>query len=83
MFIIKLMKHGPASTDVPIAIEGVSIHEADAVHVRYEPDRRTVLQIGNAPRDTLEVTIGSRSDCSYNVAYIMNAETGRTVETIR
>ena len=83
MFIVKLMKYEPtASEKVPSATAVISIREAIAVHVRYETDLRAVLQLGDAPGETFEVTVGDRPDCSYNIAYIMNAQ-GKTVETIR
>jgi hypothetical protein len=52
------------------------------VHVRYETDLRTVLQLGDAPGETMEVTVGGRPDCAYTVAYVMNAS-GKTIDTIR
>lgn len=82
MLIVKLMKYEPTVDNVPTATAGISIREANAVHVRYVADLRTVLQLGDAPGDTTEVTIGNHADCAYNVAYIMNAS-GKTVETIR
>ncbi len=83
MFIVKLMKYlKDKDGNAPAEIAGISIREASAIHVRYEPDFRTVLQLGDAPGDTFEVTVGDRSDCSYNVAFVMNAS-GKTVETIR
>lgn len=88
MFIVKLMKLEPYENGTPFMTTGISIREANAIHVRYEADSRTVLQIGDAPgapgtpNDAMEVTIGDRSDCAYSVAYIMNQQ-GKTVETIR
>jgi hypothetical protein len=87
MFIVKLMKYDRIHPGAPSATDAISIREANAVHVRYEADSRTVLQLGDAPgapgtNDAMEVTIGDRPDCSYNVAYIMNLH-GKTVETIR
>ena len=81
MLTVKLMKYGPTN-DKPSFTEGVSIRECKTAHVRYEADMRCVLQLGDAPGETMEVTIGERADCSYNVAYIMN-DAGRTVETVR
>lgn len=83
MLIVKLMKYEATEPETaPSATAGISIREANAVHVRYEADLRTVLQLGDAPGETFEVTIGNRPDCAYSVAYIMNAS-GKTVETIR
>jgi hypothetical protein len=84
MFIVKLMRYEPGA---PSQTDAISIREANAVHVRYENDLRTVVQLGDAPgapgtSEAMEVTIGDREDCSYNVAYIMNMQ-GKTIETIR
>jgi hypothetical protein len=86
MFTVKLMKYDYASSldgvPSPASTTGISVREANAVHLRIEKDGRQVLQLGDAPGDTMEVTIGSREDCAYNLAYIMNAA-GKTVETVR
>lgn len=82
MLIVKLVKFEPSSGYEPTVTSNVSIREANAVHVvRYEPDMRTI-QLGDAPGETFEVTIGDRLDCGYSVAYVMNSN-GKTVETIR
>jgi hypothetical protein len=81
MLTVKLMKYVP-SDGKPSFTEGVTVRECKAAHVRYEADLRCVLQLGDAPGETMEVTVGDRPDCAYSVAYIMN-EAGRTVETIR
>lgn len=82
MLTVKFMKYGPSSTDQPTHTEGVCVREGASVHIRYEADGRAVLQIGDAPGDTFEATVGDRTDCQYHVAYVMN-EAGRTVETLR
>lgn len=86
MFTVKLMKYNYASTPggepSPASTTAISMREASAVHLTLEKDGRQVLQLGDAPGGTMEITIGSREDCSYNVAYIMNAS-GKTVETVR
>lgn len=88
MFIVKLMRYGrDQPANVPSPTDAISIREASAVHVRYEKDLRTVLQLGDAPgipgtNEAMEVTVGDREDCSYNVAYVMNMQ-GKTIETIR
>jgi len=82
MFTVKLMKYGPHSTHAPTPIVGISLHEVDGIHVRLEEDGRQVLQLGNAPGPTMEVTVGlDQSNCSYDVAYIMNSS-GQTVDKI-
>lgn len=82
MLTVKLLKFGPGEDLEPSYTEAISVHECKAVHTRFETGGRCVLQLGNAPGETMEVTIGRRSDCSYSVAYVMN-EAGRTIETIR
>jgi hypothetical protein len=82
MLTVKLIKYRSNGPSTPSSTEGVSIRECNATHVKYEEDLRCVLQLGDAPGETMEVTVGDRADCSYTVAYIMN-EAGRTVETIR
>jgi len=84
MLTIKLMKYGPTvDSDVPTYTDGITIKQAKSVHVRYEKDLRTVLQLGDAPGETEEISIGPlNSPVQYNCAYIMN-DAGRTVETIR
>jgi hypothetical protein len=81
MFLVKLMASEPRDGG-PESTTGTSLRESQTVHVRYEKDGRTVLQLGDAPGETFETTIGERPDCSYRVAYVMN-EQGKTVETIR
>jgi hypothetical protein len=86
MFTIKLIKYesnkSVNGTQVPSSTKGISVREANSVHLIIEEDGRQVLQLGDAPGETMEVTVGSRQDCSYSVAFIMNAS-GKTVETIR
>lgn len=83
MFTVKLMKYEYLHGDgAPASTTGISVREANAVHLTFDKDGRQVLQLGDAPGETMEVTVGSREDCSYSVAYIMNAG-GKTVETIR
>lgn len=87
MFIVKLMKYDSAQPGAPSATDAISIREANAVHVRYEKDLRTMMQLGDAPgapgtNEAMEVTIGGRDDCSYSVAYVMNMQ-GKTIEIIR
>jgi hypothetical protein len=83
MLTVKLMKfEANADPGRPASTDGICVRECKAAHVRYEVDGRKVLQLGDAPGETMEVTVGERIDCSYTVAYIMN-EAGRTVETIR
>lgn len=82
MLTIRLVKYGSAiNCSAPVATESYVIREASAVYVRYEADGRCVVQLGAAPGDTEEVTVGNRPDCSYHVAYVMN-QTGRTVDKI-
>jgi hypothetical protein len=83
MLTVKLMKYNSSGdSNRPATAEVIAVRECNAAHVLYDKDGRTVLQLGDAPGSTMEVTIGDRKDCSYSVAYIMN-EAGRTVETIR
>lgn len=86
MLTVKLMKYEYASdlggNQSPASTTGISVREANAVHLIIEKDGRQVLQLGDAPGETMEVIIGSRPDCSYNVAYVMNGA-GKTVEIIR
>lgn len=82
MLIVKLMKFDGSDPGVPTYTTGISLREAAAVHVRYEPGLRAVLQLGDAPGETMDITVGAGPDCAYSVAYIMNAS-GKTVETIR
>lgn len=83
MFIVKLIKYDIAQiVDAPSQTSCISIRECNAVHLRYEVDGRQVLQLGDAPGGTMEMTVGSQADCSYSVAFVMNAQ-GKTVETIR
>ena len=82
MLTVKLMRYEPNDSSKPVSTKGITVRECKAAHVMYENDGRTVLQLGDAPGETMEVTIGDRPDCSYSVAYVMN-EAGRTVETIR
>lgn len=82
MFIVKLIRNGPPSPNAPTPTETMSIGWAETVHVLYGPEGRKTIQMGDAPGNTREVTIGG-PDCSYTVAYIMNAESGKTIETIR
>lgn len=81
MLTVKFMKYGPSGDGNPTYTEGVCVREAKAVHIRHEADLRTVVQLGDAPGETFEVTVGE-SECMYSVAYVMN-EAGRTIETIR
>lgn len=78
--LVKYWRDRPSSA--PQATEAYSIREATSVHVRYEQDVRCVVQLGDAPGDTEEYTVGDRPDCSYNVAYVMN-QAGRTVDKIQ
>jgi hypothetical protein len=57
------------------------VREAKTVHIRHEADLRTVVQLGDAPGESFEATVGAEQ-CMYSVAYIMN-EAGRTIETVR
>jgi hypothetical protein len=82
MFTVRLVQYAENVAGQPTATAGYSIREAKTVHVRYEPDMRAVLQLGDAPGETDEFTIGSAPNCAYNVAYVMN-ERGKTVDTIR
>jgi hypothetical protein len=89
MFIVKLIKYAGHSSDAPSEVDTVSIREANAAHVRrtalldaLTDSPKLVLQLGDAPGETAEFSIGPTSDCSYEVAYVMNAQ-GKTVETIR
>lgn len=82
MFYVRLEKHGAHSDNAPTVIEQVSIRQATAVHMRRESGRRHVVQLGDAPDETSEFTVGSGSDCAYTCAFVMN-ENGRTIDTIR
>lgn len=83
MFMVKLIKYvADRHGNAPVEIADISLREAQAIHVRHEADLRKVVQLGDAPGETMEFTVGDRPDCSYNVAYVMNAQ-GKTVETIR
>lgn len=91
MFTVKFVKYEAAapSKAMVLATEAVSLREVAVVHVRYEPYHgpsdtppRTVVQLGDAPGETTEWTVGTHHFCQYSVAYVMNAS-GRTVETIR
>jgi hypothetical protein len=81
MFIVKLVKFKGHSDNAPSEFETTSIREANAIHIKHE-DQHKILQLGDAPGETMEVTLGSLSDCSYEVAYVMNSQ-GKTIETIR
>jgi len=83
MLTVRLEKFGPHSTDAPTPTELYSVREANAIHVRVEADGRKVIQLGDAPGETHEVTVGmDRTDCAYHVAYVMNAS-GKTVDKIQ
>ena len=82
MFIVKLVKFKSHSDNAPSAFETISIREANAIHIKHEDHKRKILQLGDAPGETMDVTLGSLSDCSYEIAYIMNMQ-GKTIETIR
>jgi len=83
MLTVKFMKYERPFVDGrPSATKEVAVHEARSVHLRYESGMQ-FLQLGNAPADTLELSIGQdREDTSYDVAYIMNSA-GKTIETVR
>lgn len=84
MLTVKLVKYDetPPTIPVPTKTDAYSIREAASLHVRYEKDGRTVVQLGDAPGETQEFTIGSyRADTAYSVAYVMN-HTGRTIDKI-
>jgi hypothetical protein len=82
MLTIKLLKYGDCQPEHgPTYTTDICVRECEAVHVHYDADMRAVLQLGDAPGETQNVTVGAK-DCAYSVAYIMN-EAGRTVETIR
>ena len=80
MFTIKLLRYGPQHSDCPMYTEYLVLRYATAVHVRYVEGLKALLQLGDAPSDTTEVSVGP--DAEFSVAYIMN-EAGRTVETVR
>jgi len=80
MLTVKFMKYDRSHSDVPNPLEEILIREATAVHVRREKDGRKVVQCGDAPGETFDITVGEDM-CAYNVAYVMN-DLGRTVETI-
>ncbi len=86
MLTVKLLKYSvdDPATPGPAYLMSTCVRPAKAVHVRRELGlgSRSVMQLGDAPDDTVEVTIGDSTDCQFSVAYIMN-EQGRTVETIR
>jgi len=82
MLTVKFYKYGPEAPAKPSYTEAISVREAKAVHVTYKENLCAVIQCGDAPGETTEVTVGMDQSCSYNVAYIMN-EDGKTIETIR
>lgn len=83
MLTVRLEKYGPHSTDTPTSLDHYAVREVTAVHVRRESDGRQVLQLGDAPGETMEITVGmDRTDCSYDIAYVMNSS-GQTVDKIR
>lgn len=83
MMTVRLVKFGPHSSNEPTPTEVYSIREVNAVHVRQETDGRKVLQLGDAPGETQEVTVGmDRTDCAYHIAYVMNSS-GKTVDKIQ
>lgn len=82
MLTIKLMKFNRPDAGVPAFTEGYAIREAHSVHVTYKDGGRTLLQMNDAPGETIEIEIGEGLGCSYDVAYVMNAS-GKTVDTIR
>jgi hypothetical protein len=81
MFIIRLTKYGSHSTNAPSHVEHYSVREAKTLHVRHDTDGCTVLQLGDAPGETHEFTIGERTDCAYSAAFVMN-EHGRTIDKV-
>ena len=84
MFIVKLIRYEKAADgqNVPVKDLGITLRECAAVHTYYDSLVRQIVQLGDAPGDTMEITIGDREDCSYRMAYIMNSQ-GKTVETVR
>jgi hypothetical protein len=82
MFIVKLIKYESECQSHPVATIHENLRTATAVHVTPKEGFKA-LQLGDAPGETFETTIGNDPECSYTVAFIMNGETGRTVETIR
>ena len=81
MLTVKFLKYGPEAADRPTYTDAICVRTAKSVHVRYEADLRAVVQLGDAPGETFELTVGAK-ECAYSVAYVMN-EAGKTVETIR
>jgi hypothetical protein len=82
MFIVNLIKFESMGEGIPQRRAFESIREANAVHVKRGDHGHISLQLGDAPGETMEVTIGSKPECSYSVAIVMNSS-GKTVETIR
>jgi hypothetical protein len=81
MLTVKFMKYDENDGFQPTHTTGLCIRHATAVHVRYEANGRAVVQCGDAPGETFELTVGEK-ECAYNVAYVMN-DAGKTVDTIR
>lgn len=87
MFTIKLIRFADCANvkegyDGPRLVDLTTMRETKAVHVRRSAEQGIMeIQLGDAPGETEEVTVGSR-DCMYHLAYVMNDE-GRTVETVR
>jgi len=82
MFTVKFLKHTPntdSAASRPLSTEHVCIRQARSVHASLVDGGKTIVQLGDAPNETEELTIGPDD---YSVAYVMN-ESGRTVETFR
>lgn len=82
MLIVKMTKYQPNLNEgIPASTEHECVREATAIHVSRENGHKK-LQLGDAPGDIVEYTIGDSQDCSFTVAYVMNTE-GKTIEIIR
>jgi hypothetical protein len=82
MFTLKLIAHSISTDDsIPGPMADMSIRQATAIHVKSANGNHT-LQLGDAPGETTEVTVGPSIQCSYKTAFIMNS-IGKTVEIIR
>lgn len=85
MFTVKFLRYDTIEGR-PTHTERACVRMAKAVHARFTSkidngSGHTIVQLGDAPDETMELTVGGR-DGEYSVAYVMN-EAGRTMETIR
>ena len=83
MLTVKFMKYKSMNAEnQPTETEHIAIYHAPSIHITFEKDGRQVVQLGDAPNETVTMTVGlHREDTAYHRAYVMN-EKGKTVETI-